>query len=140
VLEYVDDPAAGLRTVAAALRQDGVLSLLAAGLGGAVLARALAGHFSDAHRALTGADGRWGPGDPAPRRFTAAELTRLVTGAGLQAGATHGVRVFADLVPGEFIDQEPGALEALLELEKAAAEAPAFHSVASQLHILARRR
>ncbi|CAM5329102.1 MULTISPECIES: class I SAM-dependent methyltransferase [Streptomyces] len=136
VLEYVDDPAEGIRNAVAALRPEGVLSLLAAGLGGAVLARALAGHFTEARQALQDPDGRWGAGDPVPRRFTAEQLTALVEGAGLRVGAVHGVRVFADLVPGVLVDTEPGALDALLKLEAAAAELPAFHSVATQLHVL----
>ncbi|WP_435218953.1 class I SAM-dependent methyltransferase [Streptomyces sp. bgisy034] len=136
VLEYVDDPAEGIRNAVAALRSEGVLSLLAAGLGGAVLARALAGHFKEAKQALEDPDGRWGQGDPMPRRFTAEQLTELVEGAGLRVGAVHGVRVFADLVPGVLVDTEPGALEALLKLEEAAAELSAFHSVATQLHVL----
>ncbi|MEV7688609.1 methyltransferase [Streptomyces bungoensis] len=136
VLEYVDDPAEGVRNVVAALRPEGVLSLLAAGLGGAVLARALAGHFKEAKQALEDPEGRWGAGDPVPRRFTAEQLTALVEGAGLRIGAVHGVRVFADLVPGVLVDTEPGALDALLQLEAAAAELPAFRSVATQLHVL----
>ncbi|MGW5199642.1 methyltransferase [Streptomyces spiralis] len=140
VLEYVDDPAEGVRNAVAALREEGVLSLLASGLGGAVLARALAGHFTDARRALADPDGRWGQGDPMPRRFTAEQLTALVEGAGLRIGAVHGVRVFADLVPGVLVDTEPAALDALLKLEAAAAELPAFHSVATQLHVLGETR
>ncbi|MCT9084101.1 class I SAM-dependent methyltransferase [Streptomyces fulvoviolaceus] len=136
VLEYVDDPAEGVRNVVAALRSEGVLSLLAAGLGGAVLARALAGHFKEARQALDDPNGRWGTGDPVPRRFTAEQLTELVEGAGLRVGAVHGVRIFADLVPGVLVDTEPGALDALLKLEAAAAELSAFHSVATQLHVL----
>jgi SAM-dependent methyltransferase len=137
VLEYVDDPAEGVRNAVAALRPAGTLSLLAAGLGGAVLARALAGHFSEAREALADPSGRWGEGDPVPRRFTADQLTDLVAAAGLTVAAVHGVRVFADLVPGVLVDTEPDALEALLRLEAAAAELPAFHSVATQLHVLA---
>lgn len=140
VLEYVDDPAEGVRNAVAALRPDGILSLLAAGLGGAVLARALAGHFTEAKQALDDPDGRWGTGDPVPRRFTADRLTALVEGAGLRVGAVHGVRVFADLVPGVLVDTEPGALDALLRLEAAAAELAAFHSVATQLHVLGETR
>jgi hypothetical protein len=124
------------RNVVAALRAEGVLSLLAAGLGGAVLARALAGHFKEAKRALDDPNGRWGESDPVPHRFTAEQLTALVEGAGLRVGAVHGVRIFADLVPGVLVDTEPGALDALLKLEAAAAEQPAFHSVATQLHVL----
>ncbi|MTE18655.1 methyltransferase domain-containing protein [Streptomyces sp. TRM43335] len=141
VLEYVDDPAEGLRNAAAALRPEGgTLSVLAAGLGGAVLARALAGHFTEAHRALTDPDGRWGDGDPVPRRFTPERLADLVAASGLEAGAVHGVRVFADLVPGALVDTEPGAPEALARLEEAVAELPDFRSVAAQLHVLARTR
>ncbi|WP_419994200.1 methyltransferase [Streptomyces boninensis] len=139
VLEYVDDPAEGLRNAAAALRPSGLLSVLAPGLGGAVLARALAGHFSDARRALTGVDGRWGEGDPVPRRFTAEQLTGLVGDAGLEVRSVHGVRIFSDLVGG-LEEQEPQAAEALLELERAAAARPDFHSVASRLHVLATRK
>ncbi|WP_112466544.1 class I SAM-dependent methyltransferase [Streptomyces triticisoli] len=140
VLEYVDDPTEGVRNAAAALRTEGVLSLLAAGLGGAVLARALAGHFKEARQALGDPHGRWGEGDPVPRRFTAEQLTALVEGAGLTVASVHGVRVFADLVPGVLVDTEPGALDALLKLEEAAAELPAFHSVATQLHVLGETR
>jgi SAM-dependent methyltransferase len=118
----------------------GVLSLLAAGLGGAVLARALAGHFKEARQALDDPNGRWGEADPVPHRFTADQLTALVEGAGLRVAAVHGVRVFADLVPGVLVDTEPGALEALLKLEAAAAEHVAFHSVATQLHVLGETR
>ncbi|MFI6346939.1 class I SAM-dependent methyltransferase [Streptomyces sp. NPDC050560] len=139
VLEHMDDPAEGLRNVVGALRSEGVLSLLAAGAGGAVLARALAGRFTEAHRALTSTEGRWGEGDPTPRRFTPEQLTALAAEAGVRVGAVHGVRVFADLVPGVLVDTEPGAAEALLRLEAAAAALPAFHSVATQLHVLGER-
>ncbi|MGW7417445.1 methyltransferase [Streptomyces sp. NPDC054863] len=140
VLEYVDDPAEGLGNVVAALRPSGTLSLLAAGSGGAVLARALAGHFNEARQALTDPAGRWGEGDPVPRRFTAEQLTELAEGAGVEVGSVHGVRVFADLVPGVLVDTEPGAMEALLKLEAAAAELAAFHAVATQLHVLGGKR
>ncbi|MGI5351895.1 methyltransferase [Streptomyces sp. CA-250714] len=138
VLEYVDDPAEGLGNAVAALRETGgTLSVLASGLGGAVLARALAGHFTEARHALTSPGGRWGEGDPMPRRFTPEQLTALVTSTGLEVISVHGVRVFADLVPGALVDTEPDALEALARLEAAAAELPDFQSVASQLHVLA---
>lgn len=138
VLEYVDDPAEALRNAVAALRPEGgVLSLLAAGLGGAVFARALAGHFTEARQTLSAPDGRWGEGDPMPRRFTPERLGALVTGTGLRIAAIHGVRVFADLVPGALVDTEPDALEALARLEAAASALPAFQAVATQLHVLA---
>jgi SAM-dependent methyltransferase len=139
VLEYVDDPVEAVGNTVGALRPSGTFSLLAASRHGAVLARAIAGHFTEAQHALGDPDGRWGDGDPMPRRFTADELTRLVAQAGLRVGPVHGVRVFADLVPGVLVDTEPGAVDALLRLELAAAEQPAFHSIATQLHVLADR-
>ncbi len=139
VLEHLDDPAEGMRAVADALKAHGTLSLLAAGRNGAVLARAIAGHFTEAQRGLADPVGRWGDGDPLPRRFTAEDLTALVGAVGLEVASVHGVRVFSDLVPGVLMDTEPGAQEALLRLELAAARLPAFHAVATQLHVLARR-
>jgi hypothetical protein len=47
--------------------------------------------------------------------------------------------VVSDLVPGALLDAEPGALEALLALELAAAELPPYRDIATQLHLLARR-
>jgi SAM-dependent methyltransferase len=137
VLEVVDDPAEALGSLTAVLREGGLVSLLAANRDGAVLARAVAGHFAEARHALEDADGRWGAGDPMPRRFTADELHRLAGAAGLRVSSVHGIRVFADLVPGVLVDSEPGAVEALLRLEEAAAQQPAFHAVATQLHLLA---
>ncbi|WP_059009081.1 methyltransferase [Streptomyces specialis] len=139
VLEQVEDPAVALRSVVGALRRTGgTLSLLAAGVGGAVLSRALAGRFTEARHALEDPAGRWGEADPVPHRFAVAELTSLVTGAGLVPGEVHGVRVFADLVPGSLVDTEPDALAELIRLETEAAARPAFQAIAGQLHVLAR--
>ena len=65
VLEYVDDPAEGVRNAVAALRTSGTLSLLAAGRNGAVLARALAGHFAEAQRGAVRPRRALGAGRPA---------------------------------------------------------------------------
>ncbi len=53
--------------------------------------------------------------------------------------ATHGVRVFSDLVPSGVIEGEAQAREDLLALESAVAEHPAFRAIATQLHVLAAR-
>jgi hypothetical protein len=52
------------------------LSVLAANRYAVVIARAVAGHVSDARYALADPDGRWGPGDPMPRRFSEEDLHR----------------------------------------------------------------
>ncbi len=139
LLEVVDDPDATVRTVAGALRPGGCASVLVAGRAAAVLARALGGHPADALRALTDPAGRWGHADGVLRRFDTERLLELVAAAGLRVEAVHGVRVVADLVPGHVLDGEPGAAEALRELEAAASATPPYRDLAAQLHVLARR-
>ena len=133
VLEVVDDPAAALVRIREVLRPGGVLSLLVAQRHAAVIARAMAGHFTAALALLdeTAPQGRAG------RRFTAAEATSLLTDAGFGVTSTHGIRIFADLVPGSLLDLEPGATAALVELERVAAEREEYLPLAMQLHLLA---
>jgi ubiquinone/menaquinone biosynthesis C-methylase UbiE len=136
VLEVVDDPAAALATIHSVLRPGGTLSLLVAQRHAAVIARAMAGHFPQALALLTDST------DTSTRtghRFTADEATALLTAAGFEVASTHGVRVFADLVPGTLLDLEPGATTALVELERVVAERPEYLPLATQLHLLATR-
>ena len=145
VLEYVDSPADAMASIAQVVRPAGAVSVLAASSVAAVIHRALAGRFDDARRLLaeigTGQPGGAGaePGPSQPRRFTLAAVVSLIEGAGLRAGPAHGVRVFADLVPGMFADADPGAADALLALEQAASAHPAFHYIATQFHIVGYR-
>ena len=141
VLEVVEDPAAALATIADVLRPGGTLSLLVAQRHAAVLAKAMAGHFQQARAMLE-------PGDDVPagrgqnrggRRFTAEEITTLLTSAGFEVTAVHGIRVFADLVPGALLDAEPRAAQALVELEQAVAERSEYLPLATQVHVLAKR-
>jgi S-adenosylmethionine-dependent methyltransferase len=136
VLEVVDDPAAALATLRQVLRPGGVLSLLVAQRHAAVIARAMTGHFG---QALTLLDA--GPGERdgrAGHRFTADEIIAVVREAGFAVDTVHGVRVFADLVPGSLLDLEPGATTALVELERAVSTRAEYLPLAAQLHLLAR--
>ncbi len=137
VLEVVDDPAAALATIHEVLRPGGRLSLLVAQRHAAVIARAMAGHVAQALALLDDptASGRTGP--RAISRFTADEVQGLLTDAGFEVGSVHGIRVFADLVPGALLDLEPGTTAALLELERAVADRPEYLTLATQLHLLA---
>ena len=133
VLEVVDQPAAALTTIRGVLRPGGHLSLLVAQRHAAVIARAMAGHFTQA-LGLLDADA---PQGRAGRRFTAAEAHDLLTQAGFTLDSTHAIRVFADLVPGSLLELEPGASAALIELERAVAERPDYLPLAAQIHLLA---
>ena len=136
VLEVVDDPAAALATLRQVLRPGGALSLLVGQRHAAVVARAMAGHFTQARTLLDA-----GPGERdgrAGHRFTADEAAALVGDAGFVVQSVHGVRIFADLVPGSLLDLEPGATAALVELERAVSERSEYLPLATQLHLLAR--
>ena len=149
VLEYVDSPPAALAAVASVLRPGGTVSVLAANTVAAVLQRALAGKYAEARAMLPGVPASGiapGPEDRATpargmaqlaRRFTLPELAALIEGAGLQVGDAHGIRVFSGLLPGA-----PGdlaAVEALRELEEAAASCPPLRDIATRLHVLGYR-
>jgi hypothetical protein len=71
------------------------------------------------------------------RRFTLPELAALIEGAGLQVGDAHGIRVFPGLLPGAPSDL--AAVEALRELEEAAASCPPLRDIATRLHVLGHR-
>lgn len=132
VLEVVPDPAAALRTLREVIRTRGTLSLLVAQRNAAVFARAMAGHFVQARALLDES----APVGRAGRPFTADQALALLGDAGFEVSSLHGVRVFADLVPGSLLDLEPGATAALIELEQAVAERPDYLPLATQLHLV----
>jgi 2-polyprenyl-3-methyl-5-hydroxy-6-metoxy-1,4-benzoquinol methylase len=150
VLEYVDSPAAAMAAIARVLRPGGTVSVLAANVVAAVLQRALAGRYEEARRLLTSSADDPSAPIPAPahtpipaqtltehRRFTLAELTALIEGAGLRVGDAQGVRIFAGLLPG--VGADPAAADALRDLEAAAADYPALRDIAARLHIFGHR-
>jgi SAM-dependent methyltransferase len=132
VLELVASPSHALTTVRTVLRRGGVLSVVAAQRAGAVMSRALAGHFADAASLLASDTGE-------VRRFDRRELADLLAAHGFSVRTVHGVRVLVDHVPAASADLESGARDALRELEAVVAGHPDFIGVASQLHMLAIR-
>ena len=136
VLGLVEDPAGALATITSVLRPGGALSLLVSQRHAAVLARAMAGHFVQARELL---EDQPSAKDRGEQRFTAAEIAQLLGSAGFTTTSTHGIRVFADLVPSSLLDLEQGAGAALLELERAVADRPEYLTLASQLHVVATR-
>jgi SAM-dependent methyltransferase len=133
VLGVIDDLPAAVGALAEVLRPGGTLSLLVSQRHAAVLHRAMSGSFAEARALLDGDQ------DGTEHRFTAPEVVELLAGAGFSDVRTQAVRVFADLVPSAVLDGEPGAVEGLLDLERAVADRPEFLPLAAQVHALARR-
>jgi S-adenosylmethionine-dependent methyltransferase len=131
VLEEVDDPAAVMAAIDAALRPGGIASIVVANRAGAVLARVLSGQIRAATALLTGESQvvgeRW--------RFDAESAAALVRSAGFTIEGITGVRVAVDLMPGALADADPAGV---LEFELAASALPPFRDIATQLHLLAR--
>lgn len=130
VLGLVDDHLAALAAIRGVLRPGGTLSLLVSQRHAAVIARAMAGHFVQAREALDGATG-------SETRFTADQMQGLLVTAGFTVADLQAVRVFADLVPSTLLDLEPGAVDGLLDLERAVATRSEYFTIAAQLHFVA---
>lgn len=138
VLEHVDDPAQALSAVATVLRSGGHVSVVVAGRLAAITARALAGDFAAAQSLLAATADSWDLRTLGPRRFGLDEVQALLTGHGFEPVATHGLRVFADLVPSAIVDGEPGGRDALFALERIVRTSPDFTSVSAGLQSIAR--
>jgi SAM-dependent methyltransferase len=132
LLEIVDDPAAVLAALAAAVAPGGAVSVLVANRHAAVLHRALAGRVAEARQLLTSIDGI-AAGDTVLRRFDGDGLRAQLEAAGLEVTLLQGDRVIADLVPGDVRDED------LAEFEQTAASSPALRTIAGRLHAVARR-
>ena len=139
LLEEVDDPAAVVSAVVDAVRPGGQVSVLVAGRLGAVVGQTLAGRFAQARAMLTDPDGRFGPADPLRRRYDAAGIGALLTGAGLTVDSVTGVGVLAGLVSGAARHAIPGGDGDLAGLEADAAVHPALLQIAADLHVVAHK-
>jgi S-adenosylmethionine-dependent methyltransferase len=138
VLEVVDDLGTSLAQLASAAAPGGAVSVLVANRYAAILNRVLAGRLMDAHQLLDDPDGQL-VGDPLLRRFDSDSLRKALVEANLVVEVLQGYGVVADLVPGAVLESNPGAAEALAQLELAAATQPPLRDIASRLHALARR-
>jgi 2-polyprenyl-3-methyl-5-hydroxy-6-metoxy-1,4-benzoquinol methylase len=140
VLEMVDDVAAAVAALTSACALGGAVSVLVANRYAAVLYRALAGRLVDARRILDDPAGQLpGSGELVQRRFDVAGLETTLKEAGLVVEILQGHGVVSDVVPGSVLEANPGAADALAQLELAAASRPPLRDVAARLHALARR-
>lgn len=140
-LEFVDEPAATLRAVAAVLPPGGILSLLVAGRLAVVFAKAVAGEFAQARSALTDPAGRWGDTDPLPRRFDLDGLQTLLDDTGFSTDQVRGDNIIGHLIPARFIETEADRA-AVAQLDDLLVSGPGrqfLRTLASGLHVIARR-
>jgi SAM-dependent methyltransferase len=140
-LEFVDDPAATLRALRTVLAPGGSLSLLVTGRLAVVLAKAIAGQFSQARAALVDPDGRWGASDPLPRRFDLDQLEAMLVDAGFVIERARGTNILGHLVPASLIDSDADRA-ALAELDELLVSGPGrefLRTLGSGLHVVAQR-
>jgi 2-polyprenyl-3-methyl-5-hydroxy-6-metoxy-1,4-benzoquinol methylase len=139
ILEYVEDPRAALRALAAAAGEYGTVSVLVANRYATVLHRALAGRVTDALRLFDGAPAG-ADGERAAHRFDTEGLRELFAAAGLEVTLLQGQGVLTDLVPGWVHDADSDTADSLADLELRAAARSPLRDIASRLHALGTRR
>ncbi|HZH29179.1 MAG TPA: methyltransferase domain-containing protein [Pyrinomonadaceae bacterium] len=139
VLEYVSNPEAAVRALAALVKTGALVSLVARNRAGESMRAALKAHdLEAAAHALSAAHVNESLyGGPA-RLYDAASLASLAEGAGLRVSAVRGVRVVADYLPAS-LSETPDAYARLLSFELALGARPEFAAVARYTQIIARR-
>ncbi|TDT32797.1 class I SAM-dependent methyltransferase [Naumannella halotolerans] len=125
VLEFVDSAEAAVHSIAQVLRPGGTLSLLTAQRYPRAITHAAAGDFAGAQQVFT--DQRL----PDPARAQA-----LLTDAGLQIRARHGLGLAAGQLSEDSVESRP---DDVLALERLLAADPALLPAAPRLHLVAVR-
>lgn len=138
LLEYVESPSATIRDIARVLRKDAILSLLVRNRTGEVLRAAIKScdwELATAHlNAETVMDSLYGE---SVRVFALATVRDLLTRAGLEVVAEHGVRVFFDYMNLENLTD--ASYSQIFELESALGARPEFAAIARYIQVIARR-
>ncbi len=138
LLEYVESPSATIRDIARVLRKDAMLSVLVRNRAGEVLKDAIKSGDSKLARgnlnAETVMDSLYG--EPV-RVFDFAEVRDLLTRAGLEVVAEHGVRVFFDYMNLENLTD--ASYPQIFELESTLGARPEFAAIARYIQVIARR-
>ncbi len=138
LLEFSENPSAIVRDIANGLRKDGLLSVLVRNRAGEVLKDAVKSRdpkLAVANlTAETVVDSLYG--EPM-RIFALAEIRELLTRAGLEIVAEHGVRVFSDYVDLENLAD--AAFSEIFELESALGARPEFAAIARYIQLIAGR-
>lgn len=139
LIEYLPEPRGTLHGLAHLLRDGGLLSVSFVNRHGEVLRRAwLQDDPAGALASLDNATFCAALFHLEGTAYTAEEVETWLVELGLTVIARCGVRVFADYVPRERLE-EPAFFDAILRLEKAVAERPPYRSMARYAHLIARK-
>jgi S-adenosylmethionine-dependent methyltransferase len=139
LIEYVSEPHNMLRGLISLLREEGLLSISFVNRHAEVLRRAW--QHADPAGAMAGLDQAifcatlFGLEGTA---FTVEEVEAWLADLGLLVTARRGVRVFADYLPRERLE-DPAFFDALLRLEKAVAARSPYISLARYSHLIAQK-
>ena len=138
LLEFSENPSAIVRNIANVLRKDGMLSVLVRNRSGEVLKDAIKSRdrkLAVANlTAQTVVDSLYG--EPM-RVFALAEVRELLTQAGLEIVAEHGVRVFCDYVGLENLPDP--AFSEIFELESVLGVRPEYAAIARYIQVITHR-
>jgi S-adenosylmethionine-dependent methyltransferase len=139
ILEFVDHPAAVLRSAARALRNpSAIISVLVRNLAGEVLKAAIKdGDLDATERSLIAEWGHESLYGGRVRLFTAEKLQAMLLECSLTVTAKRGVRVMSDYMPPRVSRSDE--YQRILELERKLGRRPEFAAVARYTHCLARR-
>ena len=131
ILEAVDDVATAFAAISERVRPGGLMSILISNPAAAVIARALAGELAGALAELAALDA-------SAARVGPDAVQQMCASVGFVVESRHGIGVFSDVVPGSALDQ-PGARDALDQLDAEAAGRSPFAEIAARVHLLVRR-
>lgn len=137
LIEFLSDPRASLSSLAALLRDGGLLSVSFVNRHAGVLRQVWSKDDPQGALEVLEKDGFCATLFDVPGvAYTAEEVGGWLREAGLSMTGLYGVRVFADYVPRERLD-EPEFFDALLRLEKAVASRPPYNQLARYIQLLA---
>ncbi len=138
VLEYLSDPPRAVRDIARLLRPGGLCSLLVRNRAGEVLKAALVSRdWTRAAATLSLDSVREGLYGGTVRIFAPSDLHGAIGAASLEVVEQRGVRVIADYIEPERLEEADAAR--VFELESTLGARPEFVAVARYLHLIARR-
>ncbi|MFC2037670.1 methyltransferase domain-containing protein [Chloroflexota bacterium] len=139
LIEYLPEPRSTLPTLAGLLREGGLLSVSFVNRHAEVLRQVWArGDPAGALASLE--DGAFCASlfDIPGKAYTARDVSAWLAEHGLAVTATCGVRIFADYVPRDRLD-EPDFFESLLRLELAATTRVPYNLMARYVQLIARK-